>query len=363
MEFDFDITPDAEVEVILDRNSGHGMKGKGFGSLLFKINTLGRFNMWGDFQAYEGSYNFKYGGLINKKFDIKKGGTIVWEGDPMRAILNIDAVYKTNANPSALLENYAFNKKIPVEVIIGLKGNLSNPEPDFDIKFPTASSVLKSELQTKLDDKDIRQRQALILLSTGGFLSVDGVNQSTITNNLYEKFGDIFGNIFNDNDAKISVGVDIVSAERTPGLESNGRLGVTISTKINERISINGKLGVPVGGITESAIIGNVEVQYRVNENGTLNLRGFNRENDINYIGQGIGYTQGLGISYEVDFDTFKELLRKIFKNQTIEKISNSNDIEDSILFPGYINVKSGDKKKNKNKQPKANSEAIPIEE
>lgn len=363
LEFDFDITPDAEVEVILDRNSGHGMKGKGFGSLLFKINTLGRFNMWGDFQAYEGSYNFKYGGLINKKFDIKKGGTIVWEGDPMRAILNIDAVYKTNANPSALLENYAFNKKIPVEVIIGLKGNLSNPEPDFDIKFPTASSVLKSELQTKLDDKDIRQRQALILLSTGGFLSVDGVNQSTITNNLYEKFGDIFGNIFNDNDAKISVGVDIVSAERTPGLESNGRLGVTISTKINERISINGKLGVPVGGITESAIIGNVEVQYRVNENGTLNLRGFNRENDINYIGQGIGYTQGLGISYEVDFDTFKELLHKIFKNQTIEKISNSNDIEDSILFPGYINVKSGDKKKNKNKQPKANSEAIPIEE
>jgi hypothetical protein len=29
--------------------------------------------MWGDFQAYEGSYNFKYGGLIDKKFDVKKG--------------------------------------------------------------------------------------------------------------------------------------------------------------------------------------------------------------------------------------------------------------------------------------------------
>lgn len=362
LEFDFDITPNAEVEVILDRNSGHGMKGRGFGSLLFKINTLGRFNMWGDFQAYEGSYNFKYGGLINKKFDVKKGGTIVWEGDPMRAILNIDAVYKTNANPSALLENNTFNKKIPVEVIIGLKGSLSNPEPDFDINFPTASSVIKSELQTKLDDKDVRQKQALILLSTGGFLSVDGVNQSTITNNLYEKFGDVFGNIFNDSDAKISVGVDIVSAERTPGLESDGRLGVTISTKINERISINGKVGVPVGGISESAIIGNVEIQYRVNEDGTLNLRGFNRENDINYIGQGIGYTQGIGISYEVDFDTFKELLRKIFKNQTIDKVSSSNEIEDSLMLPTYINIKPKDKKKSKMKQPKINSEAIPVE-
>jgi hypothetical protein len=60
LEFDLDITDDAE-EVILDRDSGHGIKGRGFGSLLFKI-TLGKFNMWGDFQAYEGSYNFKYGG-------------------------------------------------------------------------------------------------------------------------------------------------------------------------------------------------------------------------------------------------------------------------------------------------------------
>jgi hypothetical protein len=44
LEFDLDITPDAEVEVILDRNSGHWNEGKGYG-LLFKINTLGKFNM------------------------------------------------------------------------------------------------------------------------------------------------------------------------------------------------------------------------------------------------------------------------------------------------------------------------------
>jgi len=48
------------------------MKGKGFGSLLFKINTLGKFNMWGDFQAYEGTYNYKYGGLINKNSILKR---------------------------------------------------------------------------------------------------------------------------------------------------------------------------------------------------------------------------------------------------------------------------------------------------
>jgi hypothetical protein len=27
--------------------------------------------MWGDFQAYEGTYNFKYGGLIDKSLIVK----------------------------------------------------------------------------------------------------------------------------------------------------------------------------------------------------------------------------------------------------------------------------------------------------
>lgn len=366
LEFNFDITSDAEVEIILDRNSGHGMKGRGFGSLLFKINTLGKFNMWGDFQAYEGTYNFKYGGIINKLFKIKKGGSVTWEGDPMRANLNLEAVYKTTANPAVLIENPSFNKKVDVEVVIGLKGNLSNPNPDFNINFPTVSSVLKSEIQTKLDDKDVRQKQALILLSTGSFLSVDGLNQTSITNNLYEKVGDIFGSILNDSEDKIVVGVDLVSADRNPGRETDGRVGLTVSTKISDRISINGKLGVPVGGVSESTIVGDVEVQYRVNEDGTLNLRMFNKENDISYIGQGIGYTQGIGLNYQVDFTTFKQLLGKIFKNQKIELQKPSvKEVPDSDIVPDYIQFVD-DKEDNKDKKVKVekhNEEAIPTDD
>ena len=365
LEFDFDITPDADIEVILDRNSGHGMKGKGYGSLLFKINTLGKFNMWGDFQAYEGTYNFRYGGLINKKFDVKKGGSITWEGDPMRAVLNLEAVYKTSANPGVLLENSTINRKVPVEVVIGLKGNLSSPEPNFDINFPTVSSVLKSEIQTKLDDKDVRQKQALVLLSTGGFLSADGVNQSSLTNNLYEKFGDIFGNVFSNTDDKIQIGLDVVGAERTPGAEADGRVGVTVSTKVNERITINGKLGVPVGGINESAVVGDVEVQYRVNEDGTMNLRVFNRENDINYIGEGIGYTQGIGINYEVDFNTFAQLISKLFKGQKIELEKKPTLLVPDSEIPNYIDFqKETPKEKKEQKEDlKKDEEAVPEED
>jgi len=363
LEFNFEITEIANIEVILSRESGHGMKGKGNGTLLFRINTLGKFQMFGDFSVVSGSYNFKYGGLIDKKFDVKKGGSIIWTGDPMAAVLNLDAVYKNTANPAVLIDNPSFNKKVDVEVIIGVKGSLSNPEPDFNINFPNVSSSLKSEIQYKLDDKDARQTQALYLLSTGSFLSQDGVNQNQLSNNLFEKASSLFSDIFSGDNDKISIAPEYIVADRTPGQETDGRFGVTVSSKINDRITVNGKVGVPVGGITETAIVGDLEVQYRVNRDGTLNLRVFNKENDITYIiGQGIGYTQGLGMSYEVDFDTFKELVNKIFKNAKIERASsNASQEHDSSMSRDDIEL--DDRKDKKKDNPKPNQEAIPTDE
>lgn len=329
LEFDLDITPNAEVEVILDRNTGHGMKGKGNGTLLFKINTLGKFNMWGDFQAYEGTYNFKYGGLIDKKFTVKKGGYISWEGNPMRARLNLEAIYKTTANPSVLLENSSYNKKIDVNVVIGVRGDLTSPEPDFNFEFPTVSNVMKSEIEYKLSDKEVRQTQALYLLSTGGFLSPEGVSQSALSQSAYETASSLLTGMIHTNDPKFQVNIDIIGADKTTGKEADGRFVASISSKINERVTINGKVGVPFGGVTQTAVVGDVEILYRVNEDGTVNLRFFNRENDISYIGEGIGYTQGVGVSYEVDFNTFKDLANKIFKSHKIEKAGDSAVLDD----------------------------------
>ena len=373
LDFNFTINNNANVEVILDRESGHAMKGKGNGTLLFRINTLGKFEMFGDFSATEGSYNFKYGGLIDKKFDVKKGSYIVWNGDPLAATLNLAAVYRVvgGANPAVLIDNPSFNKKVDVEVVIDVKGSLTNPEPDFTINFPNVGSSLRSELQYKLDDKDTRQIQALYLLSTGGFLSQDGVSQNQLSNNLFEKASSMFNDLFAGEDDKLQLGIEYVTGDNSnnPDFQTDARFGVSVSSKINDRITVNGKVGVPVGGITETAIVGDVEVQYRVNEDGTLNLRFFNKENDITYIGQGIGYTQGVGISYEVDFDTLKELINKIFKNAKIDKVTTnkSDDLHDSdIENIDLPNTEKKDKDKDKNndiENPSPNREGIPVED
>jgi hypothetical protein len=359
MNFELDITPDAKLEVIIDKNTGHSLMATGYGTMLLNINTMGKFNMWGDYSVVQGLYNFKYGGLFDKKFTVRNGGTIVWDGDPTRARLNLEAVYKTQANPSILLETAAFSRNIQTEVVITLNGNLTAPEPDFMINFPGISSVLKSDLEYKLSDMDTRQTQALSLLATGSFISPTNAN-TAVYGSLFERAGSLFNDLFSDGDSKVKVGVNYTQAARNPYVETNSQLGLTLSSQINDRISINGVVGVPVNGVNESAIVGNVEVQLRINEDGTLKARVFNRENDINFLGEGIGYTQGVGLTYEVDFDTVDELIEKIFKKiKPVTTNTTGTDIPDSELSPEFIKFAEDRNKKKANVDEKA-PERIP---
>ena len=112
-----------------------------------------------------------------------------------------------------------------------------------------------------------------------------------------------------------------------------------LSTQISEKILINGRIGVPIGGVTQSVVVGNVEVEMLLNEDGTLRANLFNRENNIQYIGQQWGYTQGVGLSYAVDFDTFKELIYKILnKEMKLEQVPEEVEENPKSLAPDYIN-------------------------
>jgi hypothetical protein len=355
LKFELDITKEAEIEILIDRN-GHSIKGSGAGGISMEINTLGKFNMYGDFQVYKGEYNFKYGGIIDKKFDIKPLGSISWAGNPLDATLNMEAVYKTQANPGILLENSNFKTKIPTEVVIKLTDKLTSPKPDLSINFPKANSILKSELDYKLSDNDVRQTQAIYLLSSGSFLSSKGVDENAITGNLLERASSLFDDIFSDEEGKVKFEVAYNPADRrNPNVETDARVIATLSTQISDKITINGKFGVPVGGVRESAIIGDVEVQLQLNEDGSLKARVFNRENDIsNNIGQGIGYTQGLGLTYEVDFNTFKEFINKLGKGKKQNKTKDSKDEipdSDSDLPSDFIRLSEDRQKKNPEKQ------------
>ncbi|WP_241491395.1 translocation/assembly module TamB domain-containing protein [Lacinutrix mariniflava] len=315
--FDLNVTQDALIEIVMDKESGSTIRGRGNGSLLFNINTNDKFEMFGDFVVYEGVYNFLYGGVVQKEFSVKPyESTIAWNGDPLDAEINIQAIYKTRTNPSPLLDN-PINRTIPVELQINLTGQLERPEPEFKFEFPNASSTIKSELNYRLDSKDDTENQALYLLATGGFnRQLQDIN---FTGTIAERINGLINGIFSDSDNKIKIGLNYEAGQNRPDYNTDDRVGFTLQTKITDRVLINGKVGVPVGGATDSVIAGDVQVDFLLNEEGTLTATVFNRENSIRNFGEEIGYTQGLGIAYSVDFDTFGELLRKIFNKKEEE--------------------------------------------
>ncbi|HEA22600.1 MAG TPA: translocation/assembly module TamB [Pricia antarctica] len=317
LTFDLDVTPDAEVEIVTDIETGSSLKGSGVGIILIRINTRGAFEMFGDFVVVDGEYNYKFGGVINKTFKVKPGGTLVWNREPLKALLNLEAVYALNANPAPLLDDPGYTRRIPTEVVIRLTEELESPNIEFNIDFPGTNSIVQSELEYRLQDPAVEERNALFLLAQGSFVNDQtGINQQAVTGNLLQSASGILNQVLGENE-KFNLGLSYEQGfiDRTSDFQTESRVGVTVSTQISDRVLFNGKVGVPVGGSTETVVAGNFEIQLLLNEQGTLSAKFFNRENEIReYLADRLGYTQGVGLQYEVDFDSFRALFRKIMQ-------------------------------------------------
>ncbi|NPA43386.1 MAG: hypothetical protein GXO27_05120 [Chlorobi bacterium] len=317
LNLDIDITEDAEVEIVLDREFGSTLKSRGVGNVLMEINTEGKFNMWGRYEVREGKYNFRYAGVIDKEFEVEPGSTIIWNGDPFRAELDIRAVYYIPAADITplLSQSVPVSKRVPVKVIIYIKGDLMKPRIDFEVELPEASPIIRSEVEYALRDPDMRMLQVISLLYSGNFISPDILkfdNRTAVEGNLSERVLSVFNSLL-ENDI-FNVKLDYVPDRQDPytNVKTDSRVGLTIQTKINKRIYINGKLAMPVGRYTKSSVSGDVEAEIWLNENGTIRLRIYNKRTEIEFVDQEESYTRGLGISFQVDFDTFKELLEKM---------------------------------------------------
>ena len=339
VDFDLDINENAEVEVVIDKVNNSTLKGRGAGTLLIRLDTKGKFNMWGEFTVIEGLYDFRYGGIIQKKIAVVPGGNINWDGEPDRARLSISAKYATQANPAVLLDNPSFNRKIPVDVLVDLTGEIIQPELNFNIDFPRTSSTVKSELEFKLQSKEEIEKQAIFLLTTGSFVN-EGMGGANFAGTLVDRVSDLVNGLFADEDGTFNVGLDYSQGNRTPNLQTADRVGISLQSKINERILINGKVGIPVGGANETAIAGDIEVQWLINEDGTLRMNFFNRQADIQFIGEDQIFEQGLGMSYNVDFNTLSELIEKLFnKKLTLEGDGlDTPFVPDDTSFPANFN-------------------------
>ncbi len=323
MDFNLGITKDATIEIVIDKSTGSSLKGNGTGSIQMEIDTKGTFNMYGDFVVDKGIYNFKYGGIINKPFDVKRGGTISFNGDPYKANLDIEAIYTVKANPKVILPEYESNRNVPVALITKITGELFNSKQEFDIKIPNASLDMTSELDFVLNDQDTgnMMRQFVSLLAIGNFFNENNLNYTSAIGNegissAAMAISNALLDIFSDPNDKIQFGFDYTQGSTNTNnlIETENQLGVSVATRLgkNEKILINGEVNVPTGSQSNANIAGNVSVELPLNKKETVRMKVFNRQNEIQYTDEEEGYTQGMGISWQVDFDNGTELLEKM---------------------------------------------------
>lgn len=337
INFNLEVTKDAVAEVVIDRITGSLLRGRGDGDMVLNIDTNGKFEMYGALVVDSGEYQFK--NIVNKNFEMKKGGTIVWNGSPYDAELNIEAVNRTKANPAVLLDEINSSRKIDVNLITTINGALSAPNFDFDIEIPNASTLVTTELEFKLSNPDDKLTQFFSVLATGSFINLNQSNtdfngNAAISGTISEKASKVLTEMLKSSSGEIQVGVsyDAGSANSVEDVTTDDQLGILVSGRIADKVTVSGKVGVPVGSNTNSSVVGEVEVTMPLNEAETFQAKAYNRQNEIEFDAiDGEGYTQGVGISYRFDFDNSNEFFEKIGLKKTKEEKVKAKKTKDSI--------------------------------
>ncbi|MCF8361536.1 MAG: translocation/assembly module TamB [Prolixibacteraceae bacterium] len=320
--FDFEITPEASVQLIFSSQYGDAIKSVGTGNLQVRVDKNYNIELYGNYTIVEGDYLFSLQNLINKRFSIREGSTIEWVGDPYNAMIDITAIYRLKTTLKDLFvenyENINLDRRIPVECIIHLSEELVQPDIDFSIDLPTAEERVSDRVQQVIATPEEINKQIISLLMIGRFYTPEifaGIPNTTNTG------ADLVGTtaselIFSQLSnwlSQISDNLDLGINYRPGNDLSNDQIELALSTQIfNDRITINGNIANNTNqtSTNDSEFIGDVDLNVKLTDNGKLQLKVYNRAND-NLIFDTAPYTQGVGFSYREEFNTFKELLRR----------------------------------------------------
>ncbi len=330
MNFDVQATPDAEVQIIFDSKMGDVIKGKGNGNLRLEITPTGDFNMFGDYTIESGDYLFTLQNVINKKFTVEKGGTISWNGNPYMATLDITAAYKLKASLYDLMLDSTYKQRVPVECVLNLRNNLMKPDFIFSIKLPDGDSKPNNVINSLSNEDVNKQIISLLVLSRfvtpesfrGGQQNSDARSGNVVGLNSSELLSNQLSQWLSQISKDFDIGVNY-----RPGDElTHDEVELALSTQIfNDRVTLNGNVGVGGNQATQSSnFVGDFEVDVKINKSGKLMVKGFNRSN-TDIVNDTNPYTQGVGLFYKEDFDSFGELLRRYWKSVFTRKREEEN--------------------------------------
>ena len=329
-----DVRPNAMCQLVIDPTVGDIIKGRGEGALNMHINSSQNvFEMYGDYTITEGSYLFTLQNIINKKFIIEEGSTINWTGEPVDALLNINAVYKVKASLQPLLAGSVSantsNRAVPVDCIIHLSDRLTKPTVTFDVVVPNADPDVQAVVANALSTPESRSQQFLYLLVANSFISEVasntasniGVSASAATG--FELLSNQLSNWLSADDYNIVIRyrprTDMTSDEVDFGFSTeliNNRLLLEVEGNylVDKSMAVNQNA---------SNLMGEAYLTWLIDRAGNLRLKGFTHTIDRFDENQGLQET-GIGIYYKQSFNNFKDLKQRVKENFAIRRRDKS---------------------------------------
>ncbi|MCF8461113.1 MAG: translocation/assembly module TamB domain-containing protein [Flavobacteriales bacterium] len=319
LDMDIEVTSDAEVQLIFDPKVGDIIKGKGDGDINMSLDKSGNFKMFGNYYINKGEYLFTLQNVINKKFLIEQGGTINWSGSPYDALINIEARYGVRTALYDLMypdTSLIYKKRIQVDCILYMTDNLLNPNITFDVDLPNSDERTKTDVKNKIGVGNVQEmnRQIFGLLVLNRFFPTEDQNQALQQAGgfLSSSSAEMVSNQLSSWLSKISNDFDIGLNYRPGDNVTSDEVQASLSTQLfNNRILVDGNVGVANTQSSSSNIVGDVNIEYKITSDGRFRVRAFNKSNDINTLVNNAPFTQGVGLSYQRDFDRLGDLFKK----------------------------------------------------
>jgi hypothetical protein len=324
MDFEFGITDETGVQLILDPVMGDAIDARGNGDVSLELDENDNFFIYGTYELTGGEYTFTLENIINKKFSIQQGGTISWDGDPYEGLADITTKYKVRTAlytlnlPTLTTDSAELMRKINVELNLHLSGNYMNPEIGFSFTLPTQYADVETLLNMLEDGEKNKQVFGLLLLGRFLPVSAGGESSAGINNALGNSTSEMLSNQLSGWLSQISDDFDLGVNYRPGDALTSDEVEVMMSTQLwDNRLTLETQVGVqgdnPNTQEATNQIVGDFLLEYKISEDGRVRAKAFNRSNTYNPIYDNQApYTQGGGISYQENFSSFNHLTCKI---------------------------------------------------
>ena len=327
LNFLVNVTPDAQIELILSPVTGDKISVTGNGNLQIQYGNQSGLQMYNNYYISGGTYNFNLEQVLRKRFNIRDGSVVSFRGDPMEAILDISAIYNLTANIQdldELLIKETASPTIPVNCVLNLEGHLQSPKITFDLELPNSNSEFERQVRTFINTEDMMTRQIIYLLLLHKFYTPDYSRNDFRTNEFSvvasSALSAQLSNMLSNLTDKVQIGTNIRS--RQDGIKDTEIEMLLSSQLLNNRLLFNGNFGYKDNYIQSNAFVGEFDLEYKLSRTGEISLKAYNHANDL-YRYTKSPTRQGVGIMFRKDYNILSELFRRRKQTKVDQKTPN----------------------------------------